>query len=195
MSNGASNFGEFFYVYQPVANGTGYSGGTPDNWYRTIRSTFIHESKHVASQAARVANDAPAYEAAWLEEGTARHAEELWVRNAVYNVAWKGNTGYGSAATPSTSTATCGRRSRSATPTRGARRRSCSGTSPRCTRNMFGTNARLLSPFGPHAIGQRVVLLRDLLVARPLRDRPLRRVGRRVPDGADPIDQYGRRPT
>jgi hypothetical protein len=99
-TNGASNFGEFFYAYQPVVEGTGYSGNTADNWYRTIRSTFIHETKHVASQAARVANGSPTWEASWLEEGTARHSEELWMRNAVDNVAWKANTGYGSFANP-----------------------------------------------------------------------------------------------
>jgi hypothetical protein len=97
--NGSSNLGEYFYAYQPVTAGSGYSANTAENWYRTIRSTFIHESKHVASMAARVANGAP-FEAGWLEEGTARHSEELWMRNAVDNVAWKGNTGYGSAANP-----------------------------------------------------------------------------------------------
>jgi hypothetical protein len=99
-ANGASNFGEFFYAYQPTSTGTGFgTTGTPDFWYRTIRSTFIHETKHVTSMAARVANGA-SLEVSWLEEGTARHSEELWMRNAVDNVAWKANTGYGSAANP-----------------------------------------------------------------------------------------------
>jgi hypothetical protein len=98
-STGSSNHGEYFYAYQPVTAGTGYSGNTADNWYRTIRSTFIHESKHVASQAARVANNGP-FEVSWLEEGTARHVEELWLRNAVDNLAWKGNSGFGSFANP-----------------------------------------------------------------------------------------------
>jgi hypothetical protein len=97
----ASNFGEVFYAYQPTSTGTGFGTvGTPDYWYRTIRSTFIHETKHVASMAARVANGAGSLEVSWLEEGTARHSEELWMRNAVDMVAWKGNTGYGSAANP-----------------------------------------------------------------------------------------------
>jgi hypothetical protein len=99
-TNGASNFGEFFYAYQPVLDAAGYGGNTPENWYRTIRSTFIHETKHVVSMAARVENGSPTWEAAWLEEGTARHSEELWMRNAVDNVAWKANTGYGSFANP-----------------------------------------------------------------------------------------------
>jgi hypothetical protein len=98
--NGASNFGEYFYAAQPSVAGTGYASNTPDYWYWTIRSTFIHETKHVASQAARVAAGSATQEQQWLEEGTARHAEELWARNSIYNVAWKGNTGYGSAAAP-----------------------------------------------------------------------------------------------
>jgi len=97
--NGGSNFGEYFYAMQPTVVGTGFASNTPDSWYRTIRSTFIHETKHVASQAARVASGA-SFEQSWLEEGTARHSEELWARGSIYNVAWKGNTGYGSAATP-----------------------------------------------------------------------------------------------
>jgi hypothetical protein len=149
-SNGSSNFGEFFYAYQPVVVGTGYgSGNTPDNWYRTIRSTFIHESKHVASMAARVANGAPSLEASWLEEGTARHSEELWMRNAVDNVGWKANTGYGSFTTPQNvycdvrpGFAEC-----DANPRRPAAIMSRHFSS--LYTNMFGTNARLLSPFGP----------------------------------------------
>ncbi|WP_420125806.1 IPT/TIG domain-containing protein [Longimicrobium sp.] len=98
--NLSSNFGEVFYAYQPTDPGTGYNTFTPDSWYRSIRATFIHETKHVASYVARVVNGTGNWEAGWLEEGTARHSEELWARNAIYNVAWKGNTGYGSAAAP-----------------------------------------------------------------------------------------------
>ena len=43
--NGASNFGEFFYLYQPVVNAAGYGDGTPYNRHRTVRSTFIHEKQ------------------------------------------------------------------------------------------------------------------------------------------------------
>jgi hypothetical protein len=98
--NLGSNFGEYFYAVVPTSTTAGYgSSATMDSWYSTIRSTFIHETKHVASQAARVQAGAP-FEQSWLEEGTARHSEELWARSAVYNVAWKGNTGYGSSASP-----------------------------------------------------------------------------------------------
>jgi len=93
-TNSTSNFGEYFYAYQPTSTGTGYASFTPDSWYWSIRATFIHETKHAAAYSARVANGAP-FEAGWLEEGTARHSEELWARNSVYNVGWKANTGYG----------------------------------------------------------------------------------------------------
>jgi hypothetical protein len=150
-TNGASNFGEVFYAYQPVSNTTGYGANTPQNWYRTIRSTFIHESKHIAAYAARVANGAPSYEASWLEEGLARHSEELWMRNAVDNVAWKANTGYGTFANPINvycdvrpGFAEC-----DANPRRPASIMQRHFIS--LYTNMFGTNARLLSPFGPTA--------------------------------------------
>lgn len=97
--NSASNFGEFLYAFQPTVNASGYSGLTPENWFFNLRSGIAHEVKHIASLAARVAADAW-LDDPWLEEGTARHAEELWARHAVYGVAWKGNTGYGSASDP-----------------------------------------------------------------------------------------------
>jgi hypothetical protein len=99
-ANTSSNFGEVFYAYQPTVAGTGYASFTADQWYRTIRSTFIHETKHVASFVARTLNGAPQLEQSWLEEGTARHAEELWARQTVYDLPWKGNHGYGSADDP-----------------------------------------------------------------------------------------------
>ena len=100
-TNSSSNFGEVFYAFQPTdsTGATGYATFTPDSWYWRIRATFIHETKHVASYVSRVSKGAP-LEAGWLEEGTARHAEELWARASVYNVGWKANTGYGSAAAP-----------------------------------------------------------------------------------------------
>lgn len=100
VQNGSSNFGQYFYAYMPTAVGTGYDTFTPDSWYRSIRATFIHESKHVASMSARTVNNAT-LEASWLEEGGARMAEEMWAREAVYApMAWKGNHGYGSAGDP-----------------------------------------------------------------------------------------------
>ncbi len=148
--NSTSNFGEYFYAYQPTVAGTGYfSGLTPDQWYWFIRDVFIHETKHVASAAARVVNGAP-FEVSWLEEGTARHAEELWSRTAADAAAWKANTGYGSAAAPGS--VYCAVRPADA---------SClAGNTRRPSLDLYNhfstlytaidsTNATVLSPFGP----------------------------------------------
>ncbi|HEU4559078.1 MAG TPA: IPT/TIG domain-containing protein [Longimicrobium sp.] len=148
--NATSNFGEYFYAYLPTTAGTGYySGFTADQWYWTIRDVFIHETKHVASAAARVVNGAP-FEAGWLEEGTARNAEELWARHATDLAPWKANTGYGSLAAPGS--VFCAIRPLSAT---------CLAANPRRpSLDMYthfaslytaidSTNSTLLSPFGP----------------------------------------------
>ena len=151
-TNGSSNFGEFFYAYQPVTDAVGFSGNTPQNWYRTIRSTFIHESKHVASYVARTANGTGNQEVGWLEEGTARHSEELWMRNAVDNVAWKANTGYGSAGNPIN--VYCDVRPEGWPECLTNTRRPASIMQRHFTSlytHMFGTNGRLLSPFGATA--------------------------------------------
>jgi hypothetical protein len=152
-TNGASNFGEFFYAYQPVTNSPGFSGNTPQNWYRTIRSTFIHESKHVASFSARVANNAPSYEAGWLEEGMARTSEEMWARQAVYApIAWKSNTGYGTQANPIN--IYCDVRPEGWPECASNPRGPASVMQRHFTSlytELFGTNARLLSPFGATA--------------------------------------------
>jgi hypothetical protein len=148
--NGTSNFGEVFYAYQPTSAATGYgSAGTVDNWYRTIRSTFIHETKHVASQAARVANGTGNQEESWLEEGTARHSEELWMREAVDNVAWKANTGYGTMANPIN--VYCDARPGFAECDANTRRPASimQRHFSSLYTQMVGVNGRLLSPFGP----------------------------------------------
>src|SRR5690606_38577036 len=125
-----------------------YADLTPDNWYRTIRSTFIHETKHLASYVARVENGA-GLEAAWLEEGTARHSEELWARLAVDPQPWKGNGGYGSAADPINLYCDV----RPGWPECDANPRRPASIMQRhfstLYTHLFGGNARLLSPFGP----------------------------------------------
>jgi hypothetical protein len=101
VGNTASNHGEYFYAMVPTSTTPGYgSSSTLDAWFWSIRATFIHETKHVAAYSARVAAAAASFESSWLEEGMARHSEELWAREEVYNVAWKANTGYGSAGSP-----------------------------------------------------------------------------------------------
>lgn len=95
----ASNFGEFFYGTVPITAGSNLnSTNFPDGWFYFMARTVVHEVKHIASQAARIENNAPTFEQSWLEEGTARHAEEVWVRSFLHHVSWKGNTGYGTAA-------------------------------------------------------------------------------------------------
>ena len=90
-----SNFGENFYAIVPTKAGTGFqSGDTPDSWRRGIRSVLVHEVKHLSSFEARITNNASVFEESWLEEGTARHAEELWARTYIYKAAWKGNASY-----------------------------------------------------------------------------------------------------
>lgn len=95
----ASNNGELFYGTVPTSAGANVnSSAFADGWFYFMGRTVVHEVKHIASLSARIANASPSFEAGWLEEGTARHAEEVWVRAAMHRVAWKGNTGYGTAA-------------------------------------------------------------------------------------------------
>ncbi len=94
VNDPSSNFGEFFYAVVPTAAGTGFSANTADSWLRMIRTTVVHEVKHIASFGARLTNGATSFEESWLEEGMAREAEEVWLRNNVYDVAWKGESRY-----------------------------------------------------------------------------------------------------
>lgn len=74
-----SNEREIFYALVPTtATGTGSS--SPAGWFRTMRSTMIHETKHLASYAERFARNASVFEESWLEESTARISEEIWQR-------------------------------------------------------------------------------------------------------------------
>jgi hypothetical protein len=94
----ASNFGEIFYGFVPTTGGSNLqSTASPDGWFSFMARTVVHEVKHIASLATRLDNNA-SFEQSWLEEGTARHAEELWVRTHLHRVPWKGNTGFGTAA-------------------------------------------------------------------------------------------------
>ena len=65
-------------MYVRVATGTGSS--TPEQWLRTMIATLIHEAKHIVSHAERISQSASRFEESWLEESTARLAEELWAR-------------------------------------------------------------------------------------------------------------------
>ena len=83
----ASNEDELFYARVASA------GETPDDWRRSMRSTVIHEAKHLASFAERFVRNVP-FEESWLEESTARIAEELYSRTFANGGAWKSNTGF-----------------------------------------------------------------------------------------------------
>ncbi|HJU90426.1 MAG TPA: IPT/TIG domain-containing protein [Gemmatimonadaceae bacterium] len=91
--NNSSNFGEFFYAIVPV-NQNPNGAGSKSQWFSTMRSTIIHEVKHITSFAERISRNALSFELAALEEGTARHSEELWARQVIYNQPWKGDITY-----------------------------------------------------------------------------------------------------
>ncbi|MDB4914856.1 MAG: hypothetical protein JWM95_2500 [Gemmatimonadetes bacterium] len=94
-----SNFGQMFYGFTPTTTGSNLNSTLfPDGWFIFMGRTVVHEVKHIASLSARVVNNA-SFEESWLEEGTARHAEELWTRQYIHKASWKGNNGFGSAAT------------------------------------------------------------------------------------------------
>jgi uncharacterized protein YjdB len=68
-----SNMAEIFYAMIPR------SGETPAQWRSWMRSTLIHEAKHITSFAERLKRDLP-FEETWLEESSASLSEELWYR-------------------------------------------------------------------------------------------------------------------
>ncbi|MBI2407393.1 MAG: Ig-like domain-containing protein [Gemmatimonadetes bacterium] len=88
----SSNEGEFFYAIMPTSLGAGIGAGTRGSWMRDVRSTIIHEVKHITSFGERLSRNAD-FEELWLEEGLARHAEEQFART-IYGTAWKANTKY-----------------------------------------------------------------------------------------------------
>jgi hypothetical protein len=88
----ASDMGEIIYAQVPTVNAVGDAPGTPARWRREMRATLVHELKHVASFAERVIRGQP-LEEPWLEEATARHAEELFAR-AIYGHQRGGNVAF-----------------------------------------------------------------------------------------------------
>lgn len=77
-----------FYGRVPTTSGSGYSGYTVDTWAWGMRSTIIHEVKHITSYATKLRMWAengkvgsPNYETSWLEESTARLSEEFYARH------------------------------------------------------------------------------------------------------------------
>jgi hypothetical protein len=82
-----SNEDEVFYARVPSLT------EDPEAWRRAMRSTVLHESKHLASFAERISRGTQ-FEESWLEESTARIAEELYSRTFAGGGSWKGNGGY-----------------------------------------------------------------------------------------------------
>jgi hypothetical protein len=75
----SSNVGEVMYLQVPTSTAPGIGPGTRERWRHEIRGTIAHELKHLVSYAGRIVRNQP-LEEVWLEEATARHAEELFAR-------------------------------------------------------------------------------------------------------------------
>jgi hypothetical protein len=84
-----SNEMELFYVRAPSEGDV--TGAT---WRYQLRSTIAHELKHLAAWVEKIkqaAGGVPNYEEIWLEESSARLAEELYART-FSGARWRGNS-------------------------------------------------------------------------------------------------------
>lgn len=88
----ASNVGEYLYAQVPTSLAAGTAPGTVTRWRQEMRATLVHELKHVTSFAEHIVRGRP-LEESWLEEATARDAEELYARNA-YGVTRSSNADF-----------------------------------------------------------------------------------------------------
>ncbi|MFO7894129.1 MAG: Ig-like domain-containing protein [Longimicrobiales bacterium] len=92
----SSDHGEIFYGRVPTASGSGFdndgSTTTVDEWLWRMRSTVIHEVKHLTAYANKFDVGA-GLEDTGLEEATARLAEEFYGR-ALQGYGQLGNVGY-----------------------------------------------------------------------------------------------------
>lgn len=70
----SSDHAEVFYGR--IATDAAGGNNDPDTWRWRMRSTIIHEAKHLTAYANRFPN----FETSWLEESTARMSEELYAR-------------------------------------------------------------------------------------------------------------------
>jgi hypothetical protein len=81
----SGNRAEVFYARVPTTlssevGSTSLSAG----WFYAVRSTLAHELKHIVAFTNRISDFGSILEDSWLEEGSARMAEELWSRRAAY---------------------------------------------------------------------------------------------------------------
>lgn len=88
----SSNVGEVLFLQVPTSSDPGMSAGTVERWRHEIRGTVAHELKHIVGFAERIVRGQP-LEESWLEEATARHAEERYAR-AISGATPRGNTPY-----------------------------------------------------------------------------------------------------
>lgn len=88
----ASNTSEIIYAQVPTVWAGGFASYTPDEWRRVLRSSLMHEAKHLTAYAVRLSRGIQPEEP-WLEEASAVVAEELWTRN-IYHSTWRGGTLY-----------------------------------------------------------------------------------------------------
>lgn len=98
-NNTSTNVGQYFYATAPklAGNITIASGfdASPPRWRWAMRSTIIHEVKHITSFAERIARfGTNAFETFWLEEALARASEEMYERHR-YGFAQRENRGWG----------------------------------------------------------------------------------------------------
>lgn len=89
----SSDDGEIFYGRVPTDPGTGYEDGQVGLWAWRMRSTVIHEVKHLTAYANKFDVGASALEESGLEEATARLAEEFYGR-ALQGYGQFDNVGY-----------------------------------------------------------------------------------------------------
>jgi hypothetical protein len=89
----ASNFGEVVYIAVPTGLTSSEWFLSLEGWRRGIEATVIHEAKHVTSYAERFLRGSSWLEQRWLEEGSARVAEELLAR-AYHGLPPRGNTNF-----------------------------------------------------------------------------------------------------
>jgi hypothetical protein len=95
-----SNQAEIFYARVPLDNTPSLNSfDSRVGWLRNVRSTVMHEGKHLVSYAerfSRATGSNPTIEENWLEEGTAQVAVELYARQFYYGstAAWKANATY-----------------------------------------------------------------------------------------------------
>jgi hypothetical protein len=83
----ASNEDAVVYLRVPGPNESAH------DYLRSMRSTLVHEAKHLASFAERLAHGRD-FDEPWLEEATARVAEELYARTFPGVNGWRGATGF-----------------------------------------------------------------------------------------------------